>query len=71
MSLARAAHLLWLQVTGLLFAVFAISGTVALFREYGQYAAGKAGAGRVFATLSFSVLFAWFSASSFWRAGRR
>jgi hypothetical protein len=70
-SLVRAAHLLWLQITGLLFAAFAVTGMLAVVREYGKYSEGKTGPGRVIATLAFSLVFAWFGASSFWRAGRR
>jgi hypothetical protein len=67
-SLARAARLLFLQVTGLLFVAFAIAGSIALVDEYRAYAAGKMGPERALLALAFVLLFAWFGVSSFWRA---
>ena len=62
---------LWLEITGFVFLVFAASGMVALFKEYSAYHAGKATAGRVAAAAAFSLMFAWFGSSSFWRARRK
>jgi hypothetical protein len=59
---------LWLEVTGFIFLAFAGVGIVAIFREYGAYHAGRATSGRVAAAAIFSVTFAWFGISSFWRA---
>ncbi len=70
-SVLRAAHVLWLQVTGLLFAAFAITGIVASWREYRAWEAGKTGPGRAALALSFGLIFAWFAVSSFWRARRK
>ena len=62
---------LWLEITGFVFLVFAAVGVVALVKEYSAYHAGKATPGRVAAAAVFSLMFAWFGSSSFWRARRR
>lgn len=69
-SLGRVLHLLWLEITGLVFLGFAVVGGVAAHREYQGYAAGN-GPGRLIAAICFSGVFAWFGASSFWRTRRR
>ncbi|HEV8525379.1 MAG TPA: hypothetical protein VGQ71_12840 [Terriglobales bacterium] len=70
-SLGRVLHLLWLEITGLMFLVFAVVGGLAAHRAYQEYATGKVGSGRLVAALCFSVVFAWFGVSSFWRARRK
>lgn len=70
-SLARAGRLLWLQVTGLLFVAFAIVGAVACVRESRAYLANTGGLGRPLLAFLFTLLFAWFGVSSFWRASRK
>ena len=70
-SFARVAHLLWLEITGLFFIIFAAVGAVAFNREYHKYVAGKVGPGRAVASLAFALVFAWFGLSSFWRARRK
>ncbi|MFB3916444.1 MAG: hypothetical protein ACE14M_06930 [Terriglobales bacterium] len=70
-SFARVAHLLWLQITGVFFLIFAVVGVIGFQREYHHYAAGKAGPGRAAVALCFALLFAWFGLSSFWRARKR
>ncbi len=67
-SLARVAHQLWLQITGVLFVAFAVVGSLAFVREYHAWAAGKFGPGRALLAGGFALLFAWFGVSSFWRA---
>jgi hypothetical protein len=62
---------LWLEVTGFLFLAFACVGIVALFKEYSAYHAGKAAAGRVVAAAGFSLVFAWFGTSSFWKSRKK
>jgi hypothetical protein len=64
-------HQLWLEVTGLIFLVMAVSGGVASAKEYAQYEAGRAGIGRVVAAVCFTVTFAWFGVSSFWRVRQK
>ena len=64
-------HQLWLEITGFVFLAFAGVGFVALFREYAAYHVGKTTPGRVAIALGFSLMFAWFGTSSFWRARKR
>jgi hypothetical protein len=70
-SLAHILHLLWLEVTGTVFLAMAGVGGIALAREYAKYAAGRATAGRVAIALCFTLTFAWFGLSSFWRVRRK
>ena len=70
-SFGRAAHQLWLEVTGTVFLAMAAFGGVAGVREYMKYAAGRATAGRVAIAVGFTLTFAWFGLSSFWRTRRK
>jgi len=70
-SFSRALHELWLEVTGTLFLVVAAFGAIALVREYTQYEAGRTTAGRVIIATCFTLVFAWFGLSSFWRVRRK
>ena len=60
-------HQLWLEVTGLVFLLMAASGGMASVHEYAKYHAGRASVGRVAVAICFTVTFAWFGVSSFWR----
>ena len=64
-------HQLWLEITGFVFLAFAGVGLVALVREYSAYHAHKGTSGHVAIAAGFSVMFAWFGISSFWRARNR
>jgi hypothetical protein len=64
-------HQLWLEVTGLVFLVIAASGGFAVVKEYAKYEAGRAGLGRVVVAICFTVTFAWFGVSSFWRVRQK
>lgn len=70
-SFARVLGRLWLEVTGVFFVAFAVIGSLAFVREYRAWTAGKMGPGRALLALAFSVVFAYFGVSSFWRAARR
>jgi hypothetical protein len=70
-SFGRAAHQLWLEVTGVVFLVMALSFAGASVKEYGKYHAGQASLGRVAVAICFTVTFAWFGLSSFWRVRRK
>ena len=70
-SFGHVFHLLWLEVTGAVFLAMAAMGGVALTREYMKYQAGHATAGRVLVAVGFTVTFAWFGVSSFWRVRRK
>jgi hypothetical protein len=70
-SFARALHQLWLEVTGVVFLVMALSGGAAFVREYTKYAAGRASGSRVAIAMCFTLTFAWFGLSSFWKVRRK
>ena len=70
-SFGHVLHLLWLEVTGTVFLAMATFGGVAFIREYTKYTAGRATAGRLAIAVCFTLTFAWFGLSSFWRAGRK
>jgi hypothetical protein len=70
-SFAHAMHQLWLEVTGVLFLVMALSGGAALVREYNKYIAGHTSGSRVAIAGCFTLAFAWFGLTSFWRVRRK
>jgi hypothetical protein len=70
-SFGRAAHQLWLEVTGVIFLILALSFAGATVKEYEKYHAGGAGSGRFAIAILCTVTFAWFGLSSFWRARRK
>jgi hypothetical protein len=70
----KVMHQLWLEVTGVVFLGMAAIGGIESAREYAKYAAGRAGLRGVVVAICFTVTFAWFGVSSFWRVrqkGRR
>lgn len=69
-SFGRAAHQLWLEVTGIIFLILALSFAGATVKEYEKYHAGGGG-GRLATAICFTVTFAWFGLSSFWKARRK
>ena len=70
-SIGRVLHVLWLEVTGLLFLVLAVVGGGASVRQYHRYQAGAAGAGKAVLAAAFALVFAYFGVSSFWKSRRR
>lgn len=70
-SFAHALHQLWLEVIGTLFLAIAGFGAVTLVREYLKYEAGRTTAGRVAIAVGFTLMFAWFGLTSFWRVKRK
>lgn len=70
-SVKRVMHVLWLEVTGLLFLLFALVGAGATIREYHKHLAGNAGSGKMLLAAFFAVLFTYFGVSSFWRSRKR
>jgi len=70
-SFGRALHQLWLEVTGVVFLMMALSFAGASVKEYGKYHAGQVGSGRFALAVGAAVLFAWFGLSSFWRVRRK
>jgi hypothetical protein len=71
-SIGSVLHQLWLEVTGFTFLAMAGVGAMAGVREYGRYQSGHAtGLGRLVLAVCFTVTFAWFGLSSFWRVKRK
>ncbi|HKT88140.1 MAG TPA: hypothetical protein VJQ59_06875 [Candidatus Sulfotelmatobacter sp.] len=70
-SFGHVMHMLWLEVTGVIFLLMALSFAGASVKEYGKYHAGQIGPGRVEIAITCAVLFAWFGLSSFWRVHRK
>ncbi len=69
-SLSRVLHLLWLQVTGLFFLVFAAGFGAAAVRLYRAWTLQHVNGPKLALVAVFSALFAWFGVTSFWRAAR-
>jgi hypothetical protein len=71
-SLGHVAHQLWLEVTGFTFLAIAGIGAITGFREYEKIQSGQvSGRGRLVLAICFTISFAWFGLSSFWRVRRR
>jgi hypothetical protein len=70
-SFWRVLGILWLEVTGFVFLCLAGMGGLAFAREYSKFEAGKTSSGRVVLAVCFTLTFAWFGISSFWRARRK
>lgn len=66
-----ALHELWLEVTGLIFLVMAAGGGIESTKEYAKYEAGRTGLGGVVVAICFTLTFAWFGVSSFWRVRQK
>jgi hypothetical protein len=69
--LGRVLGQLWLEVTGFVFLALAAIGFLAFCREYARYHEGRAGSGRMVVAVCFTLLFAWFGLSSFWRIKKK
>lgn len=69
-SFGRASHQLWLEVTGTLFLSIAVFGVITLIREYMKYTAGHTTTSRLAIAICFTLAFAWFGLSSFWKVRR-
>jgi hypothetical protein len=70
-SIARVVHVLWLEVTGLLFLFLAVVGGGAAIRQYHRYQTGSSGVGKVVLAGAFALIFAYFGLSSFWSSRKR
>jgi hypothetical protein len=70
-SFGHVLHQLWLEITGLIFLVMALTFAGATVKEYGKYHAGQVGPGRVATAIACTVVFSWFGLSSFWRVRRK
>lgn len=70
-SFGRVLGILWLEVTGFVFLCLAGIGGLKLASEYSRYEAGQGSSGRLLLAVCFTLTFAWFGVSSFWRARRK
>jgi hypothetical protein len=70
-AFGKAAHQLWLEVTGLVFLVMAGAGGVEAAKEYAKYQTGRGSLRSVVVAVCFTVTFAWFGVSSFWRVRQK
>ena len=67
----RVLNQLWLEVTGFVFLSLAAIGVVSLVRELAHNRNLQGSEPRVVAAIVFTLLFAWFGVSSFWRVRRK
>ncbi len=67
----RALSQLWLEVTGFVFLSLAAVGLVSFVRELAHYHTGQSTKQRVLAAILFTIMFAWFGISSFWRVRKK
>jgi hypothetical protein len=67
----RVLHQLWLEVTGVVFLIMSVSGAAAWAHEFAKYRAGQRVLGRVLAASCFTLTFAWFGVSSFWKVRQK
>ena len=66
-SFGRTLYVLWLEMTGFVFAVFTIVSASALVREYRAHAWAN-DKHRFWATIGFTAVAGWFTLASFFRA---
>ena len=71
-SFARTLGRLWHEIVGFFFFVFSLIGVLAIYREYRKYSlqAPHPSATPLIAAIAFTVIFAYFSTSSFLRSRR-
>jgi hypothetical protein len=70
-SFGHVLHQLWLEVAGVIFLIMALSLAGKTAQEYGKYHAGQVGLVHVALAVGFTLTFAWFGLSSFWRAHKK
>jgi hypothetical protein len=67
-SMGRVLHLLFLQITGLFFCLFALGFAARIPRSYHEYLTQGHGLQRTGLLAALTLLFAWFGITSFWRS---
>jgi hypothetical protein len=70
-NVSGVLHVLWLEVTGLLFLVLALVGGGAAIREYHRHANGTAGSAKMLLAAAFALAFLFLGVSSFSRSRRK
>ena len=68
-SFGRTFYILWLEMTGFIFAVFTVMGGSAAFKEFRAHA-WTTDPRRFWTTLGFTIVCLWFTITSFWKAKR-
>ena len=67
-AVGRVMHILFLQIVGIFFCIFALGFAVRIPHAYQEQMASHPGREKTILLISLCILFAWFGASSFWRA---
>ena len=70
-SIMAVLHVLFLEVSGIIFLFFSVAIVGEFFREYKKYEMHQVGVHRVILAGAVSTMFLYFGLSSFWRARRR
>jgi hypothetical protein len=70
-SVRAVLHVLFLEVSGLIFLIFSVAIVGEFIREYRKYAVHQVGLHRVILAGAVGTMFMYFGLSSFWRARRR
>jgi hypothetical protein len=70
-SLGRVIHQAFLQLTGLVFCLFAVEFALRIPGTYCDQLAGRHGPYQLYLLAFFTVIFAWFGITSFWRTRKR
>lgn len=68
---ARASGVLWLELTGVFFGLFAFTAGVDLYRHHRDFTATGPSRQHVWFAAAMFALFSWFTVSSFLRARKR
>ena len=70
-AVSHTLHLLFLEVSGVIFLVFTVAIAATFLREWHRYSAHQSGVERVVVAGVLSAMFFYFGLSSFWRASRK
>jgi hypothetical protein len=68
LAVGRVMHILFLQIVGIFFCIFALGFAVRIPHAYQEQVASHHGQEKTILLTSLCILFGWFGASSFWRA---
>jgi uncharacterized protein YqgC (DUF456 family) len=70
-SVLGTLHVLFLEVSGLIFLTFTLALVGEFVREYKKYSMHQVGVHRVVLAGAVGIMFLYFGLSSFWRANRK
>ena len=70
-AFGKVLHQLWLEITGVIFLLMALSFAAGAVREFNKYHAGQAGLRSVALAGGVALLFGWFGVSSFWKVKKK